>query len=244
MSRIFLSIAIALLLTACGDEQAESKSGSSNFVPTNNQSASNQSQNNANNQSSNNVNPNNLGSLMERFGTEGPVDMTPKSPDGNAFCDLGSIRTDDLNEEYDTEVPPFPWESAPVADIPARCGDDAETAIWRLTNCERMARDLVPVECDLRLVWLGRAHSQDMIDRGFWSHTNPDNEDPFDRMEEAGIVSSRSGENLAQNGSAEGAHLGWMDSTGHRENILGGYSHVGTGFIENLYTSGFISHRK
>ncbi len=240
MRRIFLSLAFVMLLAGCGD-QTDSKSGENNVQPSpqNNTAVDNGTPNNVT--GNNDEGGNNALSLMDRYGTEGPVDDTPKSSGGNALCNLDSIKSDDLEGDVDASVPAQPWGSAPVADDPARCGNDAETTVWRLNNCERMARDLPPFECDLRLVWLGRAHSQDMIDRGFFSHDNPDNESPFERMAEAGVQSSASGENIAQNPTAEGAHLAWMDSGGHRGNMLGSYSHIGCGFIGNLYTTGFIT---
>ncbi len=84
---------------------------------------------------------------------------------------------------------------------------------------------------DLRRV--ARAHSEDMIARNFFDHTNPDNENPWDRMRAVGISWSSAGENIAWNNysnQAEIAIQGWMNSTGHRNNILnGGFTHTGMG---------------
>ncbi len=84
---------------------------------------------------------------------------------------------------------------------------------------------------DLRRV--ARAHSEDMVARNFFDHTNPDNETPWDRMRAAGITWSSAGENIAWNNYANQAEIavqGWMNSTGHRNNILnGGFTHTGMG---------------
>ncbi len=176
--------------------------------------------------------------LWTDFGTRGSVDGSSKSPDGFAKCGLGDIRTDDLGTMTSTEVPDGTW-NALVPDEPARCGDDFETTIWRLMNCERITLNTAPVACDQRLVWLGRQHSQDMIDRDYFDHVSPEGETPFQRMDERGIQWRGAGENIALNPTADGAHLSWMDSSGHRSNILGNYTHASCGGIENLYTTAF-----
>lgn len=77
-----------------------------------------------------------------------------------------------------------------------------------------------------RLAWNGdvaevaRDHSQDMIDRGFFAHTNPDGDSPADRLRGAGIDYRRMAENIAQGyGSGPDVLRAWLDSSGHRANI-------------------------
>ncbi|MBN1944490.1 MAG: hypothetical protein JW797_02385 [Bradymonadales bacterium] len=170
-----------------------------------------------------------------QWGTRGSTSSTPRSSGGYAYCGLEDIRTDDLTGRYDAIIPEGEWASTPVADEASRCGDDEETTIWRLLNCERITRELDPLACDLRLVWLGREHSKDMVVRSFFGHINPDGEDPFDRMALHGITYSSAGENIAQNSEVEDTHWRWMDSTsGHRDNILfSSFDHNGTGIIRS-----------
>lgn len=89
---------------------------------------------------------------------------------------------------------------------------------------------------DARLV--ARAHSRDMIERDFFSHTNPDGFGPGDRLDNAGIPWEYSGENIAWNQGFDDppatAVEGWMDSPGHRANILDqngdlAWTHTGMG---------------
>jgi hypothetical protein len=47
---------------------------------------------------------------------------------------------------------------------------------------------------------VAQAHSEDMVDRDVFSHTNPDRASPFDRLTEAGIAYSGAGENIAYEG--------------------------------------------
>lgn len=71
------------------------------------------------------------------------------------------------------------------------------------------------------LVGTARAFSQDMGDRSFFDHTDPDGLDPFQRMEAAGYRGGAMGENIAA-GYATGAEVvaGWLTSDGHCRNIL------------------------
>ena len=86
---------------------------------------------------------------------------------------------------------------------------------------------------DKDLLRLARAHSRDMFIRGYFAHVNPDGEDPFDRMNEAGIIYQVAGENLALAPNVDLAHDGLMNSPGHRANILTAeFGLVGIGCID------------
>nr|HPK00770.1 CAP domain-containing protein [Candidatus Hydrogenedentota bacterium] len=71
---------------------------------------------------------------------------------------------------------------------------------------------------------VARAHSQDMVDRDFFSHTSPDGGSLGDRLAGARVSYVRAGENIAWNrGYANPVTVaveGWMASPGHRANIL------------------------
>ena len=67
---------------------------------------------------------------------------------------------------------------------------------------------------------VAEAHSQDMVDREYFSHTSPEGDSPFDRLTEAGISYSSAAENLAYGFSTGDAVLeAWLNSAGHRANI-------------------------
>lgn len=66
-----------------------------------------------------------------------------------------------------------------------------------------------------------RVHSKDMAERGFFDHDNPDGEDPFVRMEQAGYSYFTAAENIAAGQmTPEMVMQGWMDSPGHCRNIM------------------------
>lgn len=79
-----------------------------------------------------------------------------------------------------------------------------------------------------------RKHSQDMAERNFFNHVNPDGEDPFDRMEKAGYDYFAAGENIAAgDDDPEVTLAGWLESDGHCANIMDPkYTEFGVGFYE------------
>ena len=90
-----------------------------------------------------------------------------------------------------------------------------------LTNNERAQHGLKALKWDDSLAKLAKLHCQDMIERNFFSHNNPDGETPFDRMKKAGILYWSAGENIAAGQySPEAVVESWMNSEGHKKNIL------------------------
>ncbi|MFI8874090.1 CAP domain-containing protein [Streptomyces sp. NPDC055243] len=131
----------------------------------------------------------------------------------------------------------------------ARSGDVYWTALWatpftprglaewaaavlRLTNAERTAQGLRPLSPDPHLTVAAQGHSADMVARAFYSHTSPDGGEPWHRASAAGSTHRAIGENIAcgQRTPAEVVD-GWMNSPGHRANILKpSFTHLGVGF--------------
>ncbi|EKX62600.1 CAP domain-containing protein [Streptomyces ipomoeae] len=96
----------------------------------------------------------------------------------------------------------------------------AEAAVLLLVNEERAKAGCNPVAADSGLAKLAEAFSEDMAARGFFDHTNPDGEDPWDRAAALGIT-GLGGENIARGqATAEAVMEAWMNSPGHRANIL------------------------
>ncbi|MGW1208503.1 CAP domain-containing protein [Streptomyces sp. NPDC002499] len=136
---------------------------------------------------------------------------------------------------------------AHVAD--GRSGDIFWTALWArpltpgdldrtaaevvdLTNRERARAGLPPLGTDPLLTRAAQAHSADMVARAFYSHTDPEGGQPWDRAARAGSRRRTIGENIAcgQRSAAEVVE-GWMNSPGHRANILKpDFTHIGIGF--------------
>ncbi|WP_200301516.1 CAP domain-containing protein [Streptomyces adelaidensis] len=101
-----------------------------------------------------------------------------------------------------------------------------------LTNAERTAAGLPPLSPDAPLTDAAQAHSADMVARDFYAHTSPDGREPWHRAAAAGSTRRSIGENIAcgQRSAAEVVR-GWMNSPGHRANILKPtFTRIGIGF--------------
>ena len=106
----------------------------------------------------------------------------------------------------------------------------AEKTALNLLNADRAANGLSPLKLNSQLTVLGEKYAQDMINRNFFSHTNPEGQSPFDRMKQAGISYGYAGENIAINSNVTTAEQAFMNSPGHKANILGtNYTDVGIG---------------
>ncbi|MFD0902301.1 CAP domain-containing protein, partial [Actinomadura sediminis] len=120
----------------------------------------------------------------------------------------------------------------------------AERAVIALTNAERADAGCAPLRTDERLMTAAERHSADMAANGYFSHTSQNGDTPWDRMEAAGYPSPGA-ENIAKGyGSAEAVVRGWMNSPGHRRNILNcDLRAIGVGMVDGrggrLWTQNF-----
>ncbi len=120
-----------------------------------------------------------------------------------------------------------------------------EAEVVRLVNVERAKQGLAPLKQDWQLSRVARYKSQDMRDLGYFSHISPTYGSPFDMMRSFDISYRTAGENIAKGySSPEAVVKGWMNSPGHRANILNSsYTHIGVGYVAsgNYWTQMFIS---
>ncbi len=99
------------------------------------------------------------------------------------------------------------------------------------TNNEREQNALSDLTLNSTLSQAAQAKANDMITRNYWSHTTPDGKEPWVFINQVGYQYQAAGENLAYGFSDNASTVtGWMNSPGHRANILNGtYSEVGFG---------------
>jgi len=97
--------------------------------------------------------------------------------------------------------------------------EEMRTKLLDLINTDRTAAGLQTVKMDATLTNLAQLHSEDMVNRDFFGHINPDKEWPEDRRIAMGIPTPV-GENIAQTSTIAKAHNGLMRSGIHRANIL------------------------
>lgn len=116
-----------------------------------------------------------------------------------------------------------------------------ELQLLNLINSERTKQGLAALKGNNAVANVARAHSQDMADNNYFEHYNLKGESPFTRLRKAGISYLAAGENIAINVSVPSAHQAFMNSPGHRANVLSrDYTEVGIGIIHSgsrLYVS-------
>ncbi|MGW6225074.1 CAP domain-containing protein, partial [Streptomyces olivaceus] len=96
----------------------------------------------------------------------------------------------------------------------------AEAQVLKLVNDERAKVGCSPVAANSALRELAEDFSGAMAAQGFFDHTDPSGATPWDRAAAAGI-SGLGGENIARGqADAQAVMDAWMDSPGHRANIL------------------------
>jgi len=115
--------------------------------------------------------------------------------------------------------------STPTAGLGA-----VEQEVLDLTNAQRASHGCSALAVDTRLMTAARAHAADMVARDYFSHTSPDGSGPTERGNAAGYTGGV-GENIAVGyPSAQAVMDGWMNSEGHRANILNcSYEVIGIG---------------
>ena len=107
----------------------------------------------------------------------------------------------------------------PAQDYSGLSQDEAE--VVRLVNIERQKAGLAPLKASSQLSNVARMKSKDMADRNYFSHTSPTYGSPFDMMKQFGISYRTAGENIAKGYLSPASVMnGWMNSSGHRANIL------------------------
>ncbi|MFT4415839.1 CAP domain-containing protein [Fredinandcohnia humi] len=155
-------------------------------------------------------------------------------------------------EEFNSQPEPQP---APVQQQPVQEPSQVETQpvahslsefeqrVVTLTNNERAKYGLAPLQVDEKLSEVARTKSADMKQNGYFSHTSPTYGSPFNMMKTFGIQYRAAGENIAKGQrSPEEVVNAWMNSEGHRKNILSSsFTHIGVGHVEgNYWTQMFI----
>lgn len=113
-----------------------------------------------------------------------------------------------------------------------------------LVNKERTSRHLAPLRLEAKLIRAAQSHADDMLRRNFYSHNSPEGKTVSDRYQAAGgnrwLLTA---ENIAKCTGCKSPvdenyirqmHKGWMESPGHRANILRkGLTEFGYGWLSD-----------
>jgi len=135
---------------------------------------------------------------------------------------------------------PDPDNGAPCPDAesPDGCG------VIALVNRERANAGVAALRYDPALARAAHAHAADMVQQNYFDHTSLDGRDFSDRAAAASYRGFATGENIAR-GQADAAAVmkSWMDSPGHRKNILAPNSNeIGVGVEQRTWVQVFGSH--
>lgn len=108
-----------------------------------------------------------------------------------------------------------------------------ENEVIRLVNEIRQQNGLKALTANWELSRVARYKSQDMLDRGYFSHNSPTYGTPFQMIKAFGLSYRTAGENIAKGYATPQAVVnGWMNSSGHRANILSAsYTQIGVGYV-------------
>lgn len=103
-----------------------------------------------------------------------------------------------------------------------------------LVNKERASNGLQSLASDSQLAKLAQMKAEDMAKNGYFSHTSPTYGSAFDMMKTYGVSYKTAGENIAKGQkTAQSVMNGWMNSSGHRANILkSDYTKIGVGYAK------------
>lgn len=206
--------------------------------------------------------------LPERYDVDGAGPAAPSGTPGTSTAASGSPAADTPTTDAappaaeaapqpepspaptaapDATVEPAPPSASPPAAAPTVAAApgpgvlSAEgAAVVELTNAERAAAGCEPLAVDERLTAAAQLHGEDMLAQDYFDHTSLDGRSPWDRAEAQGYENPGA-ENIAKGqATAEEVVRAWMDSPGHRANILDcDLREIGVGHAERVWTQLF-----
>lgn len=109
-----------------------------------------------------------------------------------------------------------------------------EKEVFDLINKQRTNNGLAALKNDSEVQRVARIKAQDMVDNNYFSHTFPTYGSPFDMLKSFKISYKTAGENIAGNSSNSSAVTAWMNSSGHKANILNSnFNYTGIGVVSS-----------
>ncbi|MBD2035360.1 pre-peptidase C-terminal domain-containing protein [Leptolyngbya sp. FACHB-321] len=132
-----------------------------------------------------------------------------------------------------------------ISSAPLSTGNYFADKVVDLTNVQRVQFGLTPLLLQLQLTSAAQTHSQNMALSDFFSHTGADGSSASSRAQTAGYSSSYVGENIAAGYiTPEEVIQGWMNSSGHRANILNmSYQEIGVGYYYLANDGGQVNYK-
>ena len=121
-----------------------------------------------------------------------------------------------------------------------------ELEVFNLINQQRTKNGLSALKINLELQNVARIKAQDMVNNNYFSHNSPTYGSPFQMLNSFKVSYKTAGENIAGNSSNQAAVTAWMNSSGHKANILSSnYNYTGIGVVSGskygkIYVQMFI----
>lgn len=107
-----------------------------------------------------------------------------------------------------------------------------ELEVFNLINAQRTKNGLSSLKVDAEVQSVTRIKAQDMVKNNYFDHNSPTYGSPFDMLNRFKISYRTAGENIAGNSSNQEAVTAWMNSSGHKANILNsGFNYTGIGVV-------------
>ncbi|EJL44124.1 CAP domain-containing protein [Brevibacillus agri] len=145
------------------------------------------------------------------------------------------------------QAPAKPVQNVTKPAAPANQADQAQAGdfakqVADLVNQERAKAGLAPVTMDAALSKVALAKAADMSNNNYFDHTSPTYGSPFDMMKQFGISYMTAGENIAMGQrSPQEVMTQWMNSEGHRKNIMNpAFTKIGVGYTNGYWVQEFI----
>ncbi len=116
--------------------------------------------------------------------------------------------------------------------------------VLQLTNAFRLQNGLSPLVMNSELAVTAQKHSRAMAEEDFFDHIGPNGSKPWDRAEAAGYTARAIGENIAAGQpTPEQVVQSWINSPGHRENLLNpSYIELGVGYFQLANDTGRVNY--
>lgn len=109
-----------------------------------------------------------------------------------------------------------------------------EKEVFDLINKQRTNNGLSALKVDNEVQRVARIKAEDMVSNNYFSHNSPIYGSPFDMLKSFKISYNTAGENIAANSSNSGAVTSWMNSSGHKANILNSsFNYTGIGVVSS-----------
>lgn len=109
-----------------------------------------------------------------------------------------------------------------------------ELEVFNLINQQRANNGLPALKIDSEVQRVARIKAQDMVDNNYFSHNSPTYGSPFQMLNSFKISYKTAGENIAGNSSNSSAVTAWMNSSGHKANILNSsFNYTGIGVVKS-----------